>query len=230
MKFGLIADIHGNNIALAAALRMLDGQVDHIVFLGDICGYYPFVNECIEMLRVRQVIGIRGNHDQVLIDCLATGKPPADEYRARYGSALDRAMQVLSDSALKFLHSWPTQRELLVESRAILATHGAPWDSLEGRVYPDFENWSRFDPYMADICLLGHTHYPLVKHHHNKLIANPGSVGQARDRAGEASYGILDVITNEVMLHRVPFNPEILICDARKHDPNLPYLERVLTR
>ena len=45
-----ISDIHGNLPALEAVLEEIDklgcGQV---ICLGDICGYYCMVNECIEV-------------------------------------------------------------------------------------------------------------------------------------------------------------------------------------
>ncbi len=230
MKLGLIADVHGNSVALEAVLRALDRQVDQIVFLGDLCGYYPFVNECSEMLAARPVVGVRGNHDQVLLDCLATRQRPPAEYRARYGSALERALQVLSPPVAALLHSWPLQRKIVIESKTILLAHGAPWDALGGRVYPDFAEWDSFDSCGADVVLLGHTHYPLVKRHRDKRVINPGSVGQARDRSGTACYGVLDLMTEEVILQRVGFCSQVLIHDAREHDPNLPYLETVLTR
>ena len=46
MKIGVISDVHGNSDALQAVLRELAGAVEQVLFLGDLCGYYPFVNEC----------------------------------------------------------------------------------------------------------------------------------------------------------------------------------------
>lgn len=96
-------------------------------------------------------------------------------------------------------------------------------------MYPDYANWDRFLDVHGDVILLGHTHYPLVKVYREKLIVNPGSVGQPRDQAGGACFATLDLPSGTVEHHRVPFNPSRLIEDAKMHDPDLPYLIEVLT-
>ena len=108
--------------------------------------------------------------------------------------------------------------------------HGAPWDHLEGRVYPDFGDWERFNEVAADIILMGHTHYSFTKVHGDKMIINPGSVGQARDRSGAACFAVLDLEARLVQHNRVPFDSQKLIEDAKQHDPDVPYLVEVLTR
>ena len=44
MKIGLLSDVHGNHIAMKAVMEFLLPEVDTFAFLGDICGYYPFLN------------------------------------------------------------------------------------------------------------------------------------------------------------------------------------------
>jgi predicted phosphodiesterase len=80
------------------------------------------------------------------------------------------------------------------------------------------------------VILLGHTHHQVVKNYQEKLIINPGSVGQPRDRSGEACFAILDMTSGIVQQRRVPFDPRRVIEDAREHDPNFPYLVEVLIR
>ena len=226
----MISDIHGNSLALRAVFSPLLAEVDQILFLGDLCGYYPFVDECIDLCRENRIVGIRGNHDQVLLDCWETGKEPSNEYQARFGSGLVRAMQNLSLPSLTFLRSLPPSRTLTLNGALLTLYHGAPWDPLEGRVYPDFVAWGRFNCVAADYILLGHTHYQLAKRYEDRLIINPGSVGQPRDRSGGACFAILDLASGLVQHHRVPFDSRPIIEDARKHDPDLPYLADVLTR
>ena len=108
--------------------------------------------------------------------------------------------------------------------------HGSPWDFLQGRIYPDFQNWERFADVPADIILLGHTHYPLVKFVHGKHIINPGSVGQARNCSGLACCAILDLSTISVSLHNIPYTTKSIIESARMNDPNIKYLVEVLER
>ena len=83
MKIGLISDIHGNSPALKAVLSALLDEVDQIVFSGDLCGYYPFVEECLALWDENRILGIRGNHDQILIECSRNRTQPSSDYEVR---------------------------------------------------------------------------------------------------------------------------------------------------
>jgi len=229
VKIGLISDIHGNSPALESVLPALLNEVDQIIFLGDLCGYYPFVNECVSLWD-EGIIGIRGNHDDVLLRCVEKQEEPGIDYQMKYGSALTRTLRTLSESSLSLLQSLPVSRILELNGAKIALYHGAPWDALEGRVYPDYEEWERFSGVPGDVILLGQTHYPLIRRHRDKLIVNPGSVGQPRDQASRACFAILDLDRATVQQHRVPFDPRRLFEDATRYDPGIPYLVDVLVR
>ncbi len=230
MRIGIIADIHGNSPALKLILPSLLNEADMIMFLGDLCGYYPFVEECVSLWNTERIIGIRGNHDEVLLRCIENQKEPGEEYEAKYGSALARSLRNLSEPSISLVQSLPISKTLIANGVKFALYHGSPWDPLDGRVYPDYGAWDRFNDVPADIILLGHTHYPFVKYHLDKLIVNPGSVGQPRDRASMASFAVLDVTMRMVEHRRVHFDAKRLIEDVRKHDPDKTYLVEVLTR
>ncbi|MFC1992257.1 metallophosphoesterase family protein [Chloroflexota bacterium] len=230
MKVGLIADIHGNAPALKMVLSALEGRVDKTLFLGDITGYYAFINECADMWDSKMIISVRGNHDEVLLQCIEHKKPPDSSYRKQYGSGLERSWKSLSERARLLVQSWPIQQHLTLSSVSISLYHGSPWDPLEGRVYPDFNDWHRFDTCEDDIILLGHTHYPLLKRWGEKLIVNPGSVGQPRDKSGVACYAELDPASGEVAFQKVAYNARPIIQDTLRHDPDNHYLVGVLVR
>ena len=230
MNIGIVGDVHGNHLALRSVVEGLDGQVDEIWFLGDVSGYYPFVSQCLQLLRDTKALCVRGNHDQVLLDCLSRVEDPSTEYTRRYGPALARALAELSVEETDWIASWPTAREFLVEDISTYLVHGAPWDHLNGRVYPDFSDWGRFGMVDSQTVIMGHTHYPLVHKSEHGLIINPGSVGQARDRSGSASYAILDVSARTVFLHRQEYDVSELIEDAQRFAPDIPYLTSVLCR
>lgn len=227
MLLGLISDIHGNAPALAAVLHHLHGRVDRILFMGDFAGYYPFVNECIEMIPAEIVTGVRGNHDQILLDFLSTGDLP-ENYRDKYGSALERSTVELSETSKKILSGFPVQKHFKLDDTSFAIMHGSPWDPLNGRIYPDYYDWNRFNSCNEDVIILGHTHYPLVQTIGEKLIINPGSVGQPRDRNKGACFAELDVSSHKVQFHRIAYNPQRIIDDARIHDPENNYLVQVL--
>jgi predicted phosphodiesterase len=69
MRFGLIANVHGNLEGLQAALRELDALesgVDRIVCAGDIVGLGPYPNEVVALLRERGIETVRGNYDDAV--------------------------------------------------------------------------------------------------------------------------------------------------------------------
>lgn len=228
MKLGLIADIHGNSPALKAVLSRLHETVDHILFLGDLCGYYYFVNDCLELWDENKITSVRGNHDDVLLQSYAAGDIPDMEYQKRYGTALERSRKSLSEKRRGLIESWPVQRELMMGQTSISMFHGTPWDPLQGRVYPDFAEWERFSACKSDVIVMGHTHYPLYKIWHDKRIINPGSVGQPRDRSGKAQYAVLDLSSGQVTHRDIPYDKTIIIEDVVKHDSNISYLLEVL--
>ena len=68
MKIGIISDIHGNLAALRAALAVLDeAKCVKILCGGDIVGYGASPLECIELIRERRILSVRGNHDDLML-------------------------------------------------------------------------------------------------------------------------------------------------------------------
>lgn len=230
MKLGIISDIHGNAPALQAVLGEMRGNVDEFVFLGDLVGYYAFVEECIALARQELKVGVLGNHDGLFLRCFHEGSLAPADYTRRFGSALERTLKARDPQTLELLSSWPLTRTLEIDGISILMCHGAPWDPLHARVYPDFRDWQKFGEFPQEVILLGQTHYPMVRRWKEKLIVNPGSVGQPRDQAGGACYAVLEVGRREATLHRVSYDSSALIEDCREHDPNVPYLCEVLAR
>ena len=230
MKVGLLSDIHGNHAAMKAVMRFLVPEVDAFAFLGDICGYYPFLEECLDLYPTDNVVGVQGNHDSVLIDCYQKRIAPPSKYQEKYGSALGQSLLQMTDEKIKPLLKLPLTCSRNWCGMEVAMYHGSPWDVLKGRIYPDFQDWERFSDLSADIVLLGHTHYPLVKSIHGKYIINPGSVGQARDCSGAACCAILDLTTPTVDLHRIPYSPKSVIESVKCNDPHLKYLVEVLER
>ena len=59
MRVLMLSDIHANLIALETVLSDAAGEYDTIWCLGDIVGYGPRPNECIELMREARVIFLR---------------------------------------------------------------------------------------------------------------------------------------------------------------------------
>ena len=58
----IIADVHGNYPALKAVFEDIESLgINGIYSLGDVSGYYSMINECIELLRNKEVPNIINN-------------------------------------------------------------------------------------------------------------------------------------------------------------------------
>jgi putative phosphoesterase len=206
MKIGLISDIHSNIYALKSVLNRLHGM-DLILCAGDITGYYPFVNEVFEELNSHHVIFIKGNHDAYLcgdeIKDLGPIKLKSFEYTK------DR----ITDTNFQQLRDIPVEQKLDIDGMQFVMFHGSPWNKLEEYIYPDYLNFNKFNHIDADVIILGHTHYPMIKQIGLKLIINPGSCGQPRDYDPRASFVVLDTLTKKAKLERVQYDIES-VCEA----------------
>ena len=69
IKIAIIADIHGNPVALKEILRdAKENNVDEIIYLGDLVNDFPFGNETLEMVKNSSNKVLRGNKEQYLIE------------------------------------------------------------------------------------------------------------------------------------------------------------------
>ena len=68
-KIAIISDIHGNLHALQAVLsRLSEFELSQIVCLGDVVGYGPFPERCLDLVVRHCSVIIQGNHDEAAID------------------------------------------------------------------------------------------------------------------------------------------------------------------
>jgi hypothetical protein len=63
----MISDIHANLAALESVLAAASGRYDTLWCLGDVVGYGPKPNECIELVRERAALCVMGNHDWAVL-------------------------------------------------------------------------------------------------------------------------------------------------------------------
>ena len=91
-RIAVISDIHANLHALEAVLAAIDVDgVDELWCLGDIVGYGPRPNECIALVRERAAVCLAGNHDLVVarqdrergVRRRGCGRCPLDDWCAR---------------------------------------------------------------------------------------------------------------------------------------------------
>ena len=235
MAILLISDIHSNIQALESVLRA-EPEVDAVWCLGDVVGYGPNPNECIDLLRDHNAVCVAGNHDRA-----ATGDLDTVQFNPDARAACQWTGKMLSRSSRDFLRSLQSSR--LIEGTRLV--HGSPRDPILEYVF----NLSIAAPNFAhidadDVCFVGHTHVPMIFSCQNfesgppelemslpkqsvkfdlkgvTSIVNPGSVGQPRDGNYEAAYMIFDPKTKTVTLKRQPY--DVLVTQDLMHRVGLP--------
>ena len=197
MNIAIIGDIHGNKDALVAMLSEAKKlKVQLILITGDIVGYYPFVKEVLELLKNWNTVIVKGNHEEILKNSLAD-QSFLEQTTIKYGSGLEESIRELSNDEIKFLTNLPHPMELEIEQKNILLAHGSPVDVNE-YIYPDCEisKLAWLENIECDILICGHTHYPMKKFHKNKIILNPGSIGQPRNKGSGANWILYDTLND----------------------------------
>ena len=205
MRIGLLADVHGNAIALERCLSVVKAMnVDALHLIGDLVGYLPGEQACLQMLQGERFAFQRGNHEEMLI-------APSAEATARddvYQLAAVRAR--MSPAAMRTVAMWPSRRELVLSGRRVLLVHGSPADPLYGYVYPD-SDLSEFRALSYDAVLMAHTHRPFVARVGEIVVANVGSIGLPRDVGALSAFAVYDSNANDVEIYRVTLDVKAVL-------------------
>lgn len=199
MKIGIISDIHGNFGALEAVWQKAK-FCDKILSCGDLTGYYPDDNKVINFFRDKKIDSILGNHDIYLLK----GKLPEKEKNSIKAIPFKLIKKTITQKNLLYLKSLKKQKIIEINNLKIGLFHGSP-SYPEKYIYPDGD-FEEFKNCKLDFVFLGHTHYPMIKKIGRMTIANPGSVGQPRDKDKRASFAILDTFSQKVEIKRVYYD------------------------
>ncbi len=194
---GVISDIHGNFPALVAVLEDMP-PVEVILCAGDVVGYYPYPNEVIDKLKSLDVQCILGNHDRAV---LGGDYSNFNKYAA---SAVRWTIDALSEDSLNYLKNLNNFMRWKIDGKKVAVHHGAPFDE-DFYVMPENVDESLLNYDGADVLILGHTHVPFVVDYGDKVILNPGAVGQPRDGNPKASYAVMNLDKWEFEIRRVDY-------------------------
>lgn len=180
MKVALIADIHGNGVALELVLAALRQEApDAIVCLGDVAAVGPQPGEVVARLRDLRPFTIMGNTDAWLSD---------PQLLARMSQRLPSELVELNQWSLSrltgddiaYLQSFAATVSLeLGGGQTLLAYHGSPnsYDDILLATTPTAEVEQMIAGHGGTVLAGGHTHVAMLRRHGDKLLLNPGSVG-----------------------------------------------------
>jgi len=199
VRYGIIADIHGNLEALLAVLSRLEGKAEKLVCLGDIIGYGPDPNECCEILRKLGIPSVAGNHEKA-----TTGELPLTWFNPNAAAAIRWTQKVILPENLEYIKGLP----LTLDFPEFEIVHGSLVNPAEEYLTSMAEAIPTFNLMQKPLLFVGHTHRPLRLKYDKKEIINPGSVGQPRDGDPWAAYFVYDTEKKEGELFRVNYDIE----------------------
>ena len=150
--------------------------------------------------------------------------------------------QQLSSKDVQYLESLP----LAVQRGDFTLVHGSPRDPIWEYLLSTGSAKQNFAYFQSQFCLIGHSHVPLVFEYNetdaclfsefpadsvltlaeNRLIINPGGVGQPRDGDPRASYAIYDDEARAIIHYRIPY--DIGATQSRMMEHGLP--QRLVVR
>jgi predicted phosphodiesterase len=220
MRYGVLADVHGNLPALEAIVTELRAcGVDRWIVAGDIVGYGAYPNECVAMVDELQAVCVAGNHDLIALGRLSdAGVSTPASISLRWTS------QRLSGESRAFLGRLPERQ--IVED--VVVTHGSLNDVREYMTRP----WQaraalmqlRRDYPNARALIVGHTHRPwawsashgawrstragVELSKGEPVLLNPGSVGQSREVTVRARGMLLDLVSGCAVFRRSRYDVE----------------------
>ncbi len=213
MRTAIISDIHGNLEALRVVLADIDARsVDRIVCLGDVLGYGPDPVACADLVAERCEWCLMGNHDFGVLYEPTNFNLAAEQAvywtRRQFDAEADDGAK---SRRLEFLN----QLRVRVAFDEFVCVHASPRRPINEYVFPEDamnspNKMKQIFDWIPKYCLCGHTHVPGVftdepdfyppgdldgvyaLNDREKVIINPGAVGQPRDYDPRASYAILD--------------------------------------
>ena len=225
MRIGFLSDIHGNREALDACLAQARRlRVDRLVFLGDLVGYGAdpvyVVDRVADLQETKGAIVLLGNHDAAAIagDTAGMNDYARDAILWTHGEldaaqiAFLRGLKTsVEDDDRLYVHAdatapdqWRYITDVAEAERSLRATDRRL--TFCGHVHrPALYHMASQKPAIAFKPQAG-TPIPLIGHRQWLLVQ--GAVGQPRDENPAASWGVLDVETNEFTFQRTSYDIE----------------------
>lgn len=223
--FALISDLHANLPALEAVLARIDElSIQDIYCLGDVVGYGPWPEECVDLVMERCRFTLKGNHDEGML----TGQMHDFNPLARESLLWTRKRLKPGFFAPRKKRRWQYLEgaRSRVDQDGFTFVHASPRDPIKEYVlksdgFLDPEKMEENFRQIEGPCFNGHTHQPGFttgdfRFHQASAdrlvwdlpkgpsIINVGSVGQPRDGDPRACFLVVD--EGKLLYQRVEYD------------------------
>jgi predicted phosphodiesterase len=247
LKAAILADIHGNTLALEAVLQDLEkqGGVDEYWILGDLAALGPDpLGVLSRVAELPKAHFVRGNTDRYLV----TGEHPGPDVqkilnnldalnlKIRLANSFSWTVGAIAPAGwLPWLDELPLEmRQVLPDGTRLLAVHAAPGtddgDGIRAQSSDD-ELRRLLSGVQADLVLVGHTHIPFNRMVDGVHLVNPGSVSNPFPPDLRASYAIFsgDLQGYAIEHRRVDYDRQAIIEAMRRvAHPSEAYITRFM--
>jgi diadenosine tetraphosphatase ApaH/serine/threonine PP2A family protein phosphatase len=221
MRYLVLTDVHANLEALTSVLDDA-GEYDAVLCLGDLIGYGPNPNECVNRVRaLPNLICLVGNHDLA-----ALGGIDLSSFNPFAREAAKWTAEQIDDDVREYLESLGPAR---LDDDQFAIAHASPRDPIWEYLEAEPQGPPNFKMFTAPVCFVGHTHVPRIflemkKGDHvfsnivmpdaddelqigdgARKIVNPGGVGQPRNGDPRAAYGVWDTDSEMFTFRRVTY-------------------------
>lgn len=237
-RTALLSDVHGNAEAFEAVLADVERRgIEEVINLGDVIGYGPEPQRCIDLAMEHCDIVLCGNHEYAVLNNAEGFNPVAK-------GAVEFVREVLRPAGpddTEAQRRWAFLRSLPAchTGDGFMAMHGSPRHAIMEYILPSDPEVDPlklddvFDFLEVQVAFVGHTHFPGVVEEEatafvtvqsmdgaytlppgRKAIVNVGSVGQPRDRDVRSCYVEFDGTT--VHYRRVEYAVEKTVAKIKE--------------
>lgn len=176
MRICIISDLHAN----VEALHALPQSYDELWVLGDMVNYGPDPAATIEFVRSHASLVIRGNHDHAVGFAADCGCSP--RFLKMAEATRDYTIATLSSADKRYLRQLPTSARRQIDGTIFFLCHATPANLLYEYRLPASPLWDGAEEasHGANVILAGHTHLQFLHRSGERIVLNPGSLGQSK--------------------------------------------------
>lgn len=197
MKIAIFGDIHGNLPAFKKTLEEV-GRVDGYICLGDVVGYGPWSNECVDLIySLDNCVYLEGNHERNYLQGSYSGK--------------NVVAQTFFNFTYPFFNRFSRIKNLPKDYQlnGYIFTHTL----YDRNIYPDSEI------VLDNNYVIGHSHYQFKTKQKKFVLYNTGSVGQNREFINIVNFIIYHTDNDKFEMRSVFYNVDEVIyeLETRKY-------------
>lgn len=196
-SIAIISDIHGNYQALKAVIDDINKKgINSIICLGDIIGKGINSRRCIDLVKSKCNIVLKGNVDDRFCSNAEDFIDDKNEYnRIKY------YQQPLTKEDINFLTNLPIYTEFYMSGNLIRLFHASVNNPYKTVFNYDLDFRKKYEMFklndsIADVVIYGHIHYQFMEKIYGKTLINCGSVGTSGCPVLEDGYDSKDEISN----------------------------------